>query len=714
MAFSGTKGNFPMTVSTINTTIMIPEDWDLDLYSDSGSEKGEDLFTHLYDKPLAPLPAVTEVHQVPKSSNGGSTQFVGSREGALMSMRSPERVEVDSRGPGTLGLANLIADDIMAVDGDSQKNMRSPSRSISHGSLQEPTKAPPPPLLILPLPHTSNSEPEFKEEVDSAERTFNTYMGSGGLMVTTAPSVEGTFRVNLRRLQTGCDVNLRVNQVAIASTVWKTKEEEDSRQHLNFLDQCREGLEAEYKNEERKYAQEVFSLLSALHSGNPETSVQRFSRWLESAAEWHVQQKLDAERDAGLTFGTATTPAVDPVDAAYDEAFWWLCAKQIPKAIQVIRRIPGLQSPRLMMIMAALGGSVQKGSERLCFLSDQINQWQNQKTQELMPPGLWRIFALLSGMDRTTVTEGCTGWQLGLGAHIWYRTSNGDGYCEIETALAAYEETLNSLPHNEASICRPRATRKTESGKLLPCDDLRYGLIREFCLGPDALEDIVVGVDTPTYSTEKMDCWLAWSVVLFLSHVRESSDELQRHLAKLTLELVGEFELHGEWESALRVAHFLADESLRQRTVMSILASCDDSEKACELVPSRWVWEAVGLRSAYERDFIQAAQAWLNCGYYAKCIETLRDHLLLPIVLSCGYEQDRDFIAGPITGSSLAMLQWIYGLVKQMYDDGHRDALLNDLKEFLESLMTSTASHPVKIEPEFLSSLISESAMGNL
>jgi len=713
MALSGPKGDFSMTVSTINTTIVIPDDWDLELYSDSGSEKADDvdLFAHLYDKSVAPLPAVTDI-QVARSIPGGSTSVIESREGPFLSMRSPERTEEDSREPGTVRVASVTADDIMAADRESRKDLRSPSASRSPRSARPKALSP---LLTIPVTQSTNSEPEFKEEVDCAQRTFNTCMGAGGLMVSSAPSTDGTFRVNIRRLQTRCDVDLRINQVAIASTAWKTRGEEDTRQHLNFLDQCRESLEAEETNEERKYAQEVFSLLSALHSGSPETSVLRFSQWLETAATWHVEQILEAKREeVSAMSGRVTKLEADPIDTAYDEAFWWLCAKQIPKAVQVIKRIPGLQSPRLMMIMAAMGGSVQKGRERLCFLSDQVNQWQTQKTQDLMPAGLWRIFALLSGTDRTTVTEGCTGWQLGLAAHMWYRTSSGDGYSEIETALAAYEETLNSLPKDEASICRPRATRRTESGKPLPCDDLRYGLIREFCLGPDALEDIVVGVDTPTYSTEKMDCWLAWSVVLFLSYVRDSSEELQRHLAKLTLELVGEFELHGEWESALHVAHFLADDSLRQRTVMTILASCDDPEKACELVPSRWVWEAVGLRSAYERDFIQAAQAWLRCGHYAKCIDTIRDHLLLPIVLSAGYEQERDFIAGPVTGSSLALIRWIYGLVKQMYDDRHRDARLDDLKEFLEALMASTGSDPIKIEPDFLTRVISESARENL
>jgi len=399
------------------------------------------------------------------------------------------------------------------------------------------------------------------------------------------------------------------------------------------------------------------------------------------------------------------------MEKAYDEAFWWLCAKNIKKAIEVIRRIPGAPAhPRLMMIMAALGGSVRKGGERLYYMSNQMKRWKENKMQEFMPEGLWRIFALLSGTDKVTVTQGCTGWQLGLAAHLWYRTCDGDGHVEIASALATYEETLRSLPEDTSAACQPIVT--TKYGKPLPCDDLRYGLVREFVLGPEALHDIIVSVDTPTYSTEKMDSWLAWSVVLVLASVRDSP-ELHGYLHKLTLELVAEFQLHGEWESALHVAGFLIDDGTRQRVSMHILSSCDDLEKAIELVPVKWVWEAVGLRAAYTRDFVLAARAWLQSEHYTKCIDTIREHLLLPVVLSTGYDCGRDFVMEPARGASLEIIQWIYELVTHMLNDNHRDARLEDLRYFLEILLSSDTKQ-VKIETDFLQLVIPESAWKNI
>jgi len=332
-----------------------------------------------------------------------------------------------------------------------------------------------------------------------------------------------------------------------------------------------------------------------------------------------------------------------------------------------------------------LGGCVpQKGSRRLTFFVDQITRWKEQGADSLMIPGMWRLYALLSGTEHAAVTTSCPSWELALGAHLWYHAGGAqmdeEDLAGLRYALATFEETLRVLP---ASCTQFRPQRPQSLQKAYgPCDDLRYNLIREAAV--DFQGDTVLGLDTVTYSNAPLDAWLGWSVALFMSTVRSSDPGIQRHLALLTLQLVFELEVHCEWESALRVARFLADEDVRKRTTLRILAYVDNPTRAEELaVPRQWVWEAVALREATNQDHIAACDAWLRAGNFTRCARTIAEHIALPAILDCATPSGDRFV----TGMPSELIYWMHEILNRIPDNERNEsarrllAMCNDMMD---------------------------------
>jgi len=279
-------------------------------------------------------------------------------------------------------------------------------------------------------------------------------------------------------------------------------------------------------------------------------------------------------------------------------------------------------------------------------MQQQLNTWKEQSVDELMGPGLWRIYCLLAG-HVDDVVHTALDWRTALGMYLFFgSTSPVEGESGLQAGLRNVIEEFQKAFRRHGANChfRPASAyafpkvKTSQSSGLNICPskqseplDMQFNII---CLAAELIQfDNLSSFDYCTHQPQPMEVAFSWHVCLLLialckGDMNIDGFQLLTHQYCLRLELAG----HLEW--AIYVAHFICDESARGLTIRGLIhrnvvlhpdgglkpkptyefVSDWTSVPGLVGVPEAWWCSALALRCEVARDWLAATGLWLKSG----------------------------------------------------------------------------------------------------
>lgn len=441
----------------------------------------------------------------------------------------------------------------------------------------------------------------------------------------------------------------------------------------------------------------------------------QLSEWLSRVNAQTAERCIKALNDEGPR-ALGIVGGGDSQAQSLDTAFLYLGANLVQSAVIELGTSaagPGGQRfDRLAAIMAACGGATGSGAQRRSWLRRQVMLWRGsskqESVQEVMNPGVWRLYCLLAG-ELDEVVGRTSDWRTAFGMYLWYRLPTPDEDCEeVVGAVKDFEKALEQRGGN----CPFRPCAKylddTCKSKQQPLD-LQFNIIRAM-IGLLDWEDLG-NFECRTHTRKPLDVALSWHFSVLLIALLGGSagrPRLIRGFEVLTQQYCLMLEMGGHWEWAAYVALFINDPRARSHIIQgiilrgagaheaSLVASEVDPSLACRLgLPTSWVQHAQALYCETRWDWATATAHRLASEGYERALEDAR-HVLAPIVLS---HAQAPFLQGPTVSVALRPMQapavWFQGVLealeKSCCDERWRSTGAADVLRFLQGWVAEAA-----------------------
>lgn len=323
-------------------------------------------------------------------------------------------------------------------------------------------------------------------------------------------------------------------------------------------------------------------------------------------------------------------------------------------------------------IAAACDEAVAQGDYNLATLiaqagHDQITkqiaksmclQWSESQNDQMIDAERLRIYALLSGYPRWTLSDGtevnvCAGldWLRCFALHLWYLCPSNMSIAEV---LSEYEQGAQQYATNPEVKYGPEESdvHQHYQNPLHVC----FQLIRLFTDSSQTVEkilcpDTVLSVHS---QLEYRHCWLLGLVLQSLEYQVPCAEELHVRIAC-------QLEAQGLWQWAVFALLHIGNPQRRQKCVYDLIcrhatATVELSEMDCFLtntlkVPATLIYKAKALCASYEGRRVNQTKLLILAEELNEAHEVLSNHLAVKAIINEQYSLLADLLQKLSTGS---------------------------------------------------------------
>ncbi len=315
--------------------------------------------------------------------------------------------------------------------------------------------------------------------------------------------------------------------------------------------------------------------------------------------------------------------------------------------------------------MSISGGA---NSEKGQLLLQQMDRWQEMRTDEFIDKKRLRLYATLAGVpvwpgskedEDINICQGLD-WKRVLGQQLWHLTSP---VASVGDAFVGYEESFKGeQPY--AAHPKPDYLAAGEECDRADVYDVKYHLLK---LYTDRSHPLEVALDPFTHTRDPLDFRLSW----FLAQVLHSLGYV--HMAdhkrdELHAAFASQLESLGLWHWAVFALLHLSDPFVRKAKVSEVLRqnvrlSDEDSSDREEflrdhlMVPVAWIAEAKATRARAEGNTRDRAFYLIRAGRWSEAHNVVMREIAADAVINDDHEFLHDLLVD-LSDASDAIPDW--------------------------------------------------------